>query len=146
MAVACVALGICVAVNAYEIFMRFFYSKSLSWIQDFTLLMMLWFIFPGMVKIANKGSDISVDLFVSKLPPNMQTVIKVIMDVMVALFSVFLFCSSINMFMLRIGQVKTVSQIPLNCYTLAITVSMFFMALVYIEKLVQLFRNRKDGE
>ena len=143
MAIACISLAACVLTNAYEIFMRFFFAKSLYWIQDFTLLTMLWFIFPGMVKIANKGNDISVDLFLSKLPGKAQRVVKMAVDILVTLFSLCLFYFSADMFRLRIGQVKTTSSIPLNLYTVAIMVSMLLMSLVYIEKLTE--QLKKEG-
>lgn len=146
MVIACVSLAVCVFTNAYEIFMRFVFAKSLYWIQDFTLLTMLWFIFPGMVKIARKGNDIAVELFISKLPQSIQRIIKMIIDVLVTLFSLFLFYFSVNMFILRIGQVKITSSIPLNFYTAAIMISMLLMSFVYIDKLIDQIKNRRKGD
>lgn len=145
MAVSCTALGLCVAANAYEIFMRYLFAKSLYWIQDFTLLCMLWFIFPGMVKVANKGNDIAVEVLVNALPKALQRILAVAVDLLVTVFSLMLFYFSLEMFRLRIGQVKVTSLIPLNCYTLAITISMFLMSLVYIEKMVRQFTERRNN-
>lgn len=142
MGIACISLAACVFTNAYEIFMRFCFAKSLYWIQDFTLLTMLWFIFPGMVKIANKGNDIAVDLFVNMLPQGAQRAVKMVIDVLVTAFSLCLFYFSIDMFLLRIGQVKITSSIPLNCYTVAIMISMLLMSLVYIQKLIDQIKKR----
>lgn len=136
MAVSCISLGLCVLTNAYEIFMRYFFAKSLYWIQDFTLLTMLWFIFPGMVKVANKGNDIAVEFFVNMLPKSIQDILEVLVDLLVTLFSLFLFFYSLELFHIRIGQVRITSQIPLNLYTLAITISMLLMGLIYVEKIV----------
>lgn len=69
----------------------------------------------------------------------------VAVDLLVTVFSLMLFYFSLEMFRLRIGQVKVTSLIPLNCYTLAITISMFLMSLVYIEKMVRQFSGRRNA-
>lgn len=144
MTISCISLGLCVAVNAYEIFMRYFFSKSLYWIQDVTLLCMLWFIFPGMVKVASKGNDIAVEILVNALPAKVRRVLAIIVDLLVTAFSLLLFYFSIEMFQMRLGQVKVTSRIPLNCYTFAITISMVLISLVYIEKMIRQFRRKEE--
>ena len=126
--------------------MRYCFAQSLYWIQDFTLLCMLWFIFPGMVKVANKGNDIAVEVLTKSLPLNAQRTLSLIVNLLVTVFSLLLFFFSIEMFALRVGDVKITSQIPLNLYTFAITISMFLMSLVYIEKIVQQFLNMRRGK
>ena len=45
--VSVISLSIAIVLNAVEIFRRFLYDGSFYWIQDVTLLCMMWFIFPG---------------------------------------------------------------------------------------------------
>ena len=76
------------------------------------------------------------------LPQGAQRAVKMVIDVLVTAFSLCLFYFSIDMFLLRIGQVKITSSIPLNCYTVAIMISMLLMSLVYIQKLIDQIKKR----
>ena len=71
--VSVISLSIAIVLNAVEIFRRFLYDGSFYWIQDVTLLCMMWFIFPGMIIISYKGNDVFVDIFLHKFPKKMQT-------------------------------------------------------------------------
>lgn len=145
MAIAVIALILAVAVNAYEIVGRMVFAKSLLWIQDFTLLCMMWFIFPGMVKISHKGTDVVVDYFFGKFPPKAKNIIVVFNDIVVAVTCAILFVFSVNLAILRQGKAMSASEIPLIYYTLAMNVSFFLMAVMYFEKFIKRITTHKEG-
>lgn len=145
MAIAVVALILAVAVNAYEIVGRMVFAKSLLWIQDFTLLCMMWFIFPGMVKISHKGIDVVVDYFYGKFPAKMKNVIEIFNDIIVAVTCAILFVFSVNLAVLRQGKAMSASEIPLIYYTLAMNISFFLMSIMYLEKFIKRIAARKKG-
>ena len=136
MAIAVIALILAVAVNAYEIVGRMVFAKSLLWIQDFTLLCMMWFIF---------GTDVVVDYFFGKFPPKAKNIIVVFNDIVVAVTCAILFAFSVNLAILRQGKAMSASEIPLIYYTLAMNVSFFLMSVMYFEKFIKRITAYKEG-
>lgn len=143
MVIAVAALLLAIVLNAVEIFRRYFFSKSIYWIQDVTLLCMMWFIFPGMVKISYQGSDVFVDLFLQRFPKKIQRLIGVINNILVTIICAVLFYYSFNLLIMRLGNRMLTSEIPYFWYTLAMVVVFFLMTLVYLEKVVNALRRKK---
>ena len=69
--VSVISLSVAILLNAVEIFRRFAFDGSFYWVQDATLLCMMWFIFPGVVAISYKGAVLFVDIFLKQFPVGM---------------------------------------------------------------------------
>ena len=144
--VSVISLSIAIVLNAVEIFRRFLYDGSFYWIQDVTLLCMMWFIFPGMVIISYKGNDVFVDIFLHKFPKKMQTTVNIINDMLVMAICAILFRYSINLMLLRMGKSMLASEIPYFWYTLAMVIVFFLLTLVYLGKVIIAFACKKGKE
>ena len=143
--IAAIALTITIAVNAVEIFRRFAFDASFYWIQDVTLLGMMWFIFPGMVMISYKGIDVYIDIFINKFPAKIRSVVQIINDIMVMAICLVLFYYSCQLFLLRLGKSMLTSEIPYFWYTLAMVIVFLQLALVYFGKILKGIRRKTSA-
>ena len=143
--IAAISLVATIAVNAVEIFRRFAFNASFYWIQDVTLLGMMWFIFPGMVMISYKGTDVFVDIFITKFPPRIQKVVQILNDIMVMVICSILFYYSYKLLILRIGKSMLTSEIPYFWYTLAMVIVFLQLTLVYFGKILKSVCSKKCG-
>ena len=141
--IAILSLCATIIVNALEIFQRFLLGKSMYWIQDVTLLFMMWFIFPGMVRVSYKGADVFVDFFVGKMPEHVRYILGGINELLSFLICSVLFYYSVNLAVLRKGKAMMTSEIPYFYYTLAMIVCFALIAIVYLNKFIN--RCRKKG-
>lgn len=73
--IAVVALVAAIVLNAYEILQRNLWGNSFIWIQEISVLLMLWFAMLGLPKVANDNADICLDLFINKLPPSARKIV-----------------------------------------------------------------------
>lgn len=146
--IAAISLIATITVNAVEIFRRFAFDASFYWIQDVTLLGMMWFIFPGMVMISYKGTDVFVDIFINRFPPKVRNVVQILNDIMVMVICFVLFYYSCKLLILRMGKSMLTSEIPYFWYTLAMVIVFLQLALVYFGKILKSGRreNSAGGE
>ena len=142
--VAIASLCATIIVNALEIFQRFFLGKSMYWIQDVTLLFMMWFIFPGMVRVSYKGTDVFVDFFIGKMPEKTRRVLECVNDLLSFLICFILCWFSVNLAVLRKGKAMMTSEIPYFYYTLAMIVCFGLIAAVYFNKFIGRFRKKEE--
>lgn len=143
--IAAIALTITIAVNAVEIFRRFAFDASFYWIQDVTLLGMMWFIFPGMVMISYKGIDVYIDIFINKFPAKIRSVVQILNDIMVMAICLVLFYYSCQLLLLRLGKSMLTSEIPYFWYTLAMVIVFLQLALVYFGKILKGVRGKSSA-
>lgn len=143
--IAAISLVATIAVNAVEIFRRFAFDASFYWIQDVTLLGMMWFIFPGMVMISYKGTDVFVDIFITKFPPRVQKVVQILNNIMVMVICSILFYYSYKLLILRLGKSMLTSEIPYFWYTLAMVIVFLQLTLVYFGKILKSVCSKKCG-
>lgn len=142
--VSMLSLFLLVALNAYEITMRFILSKSNYWIQDVSLLLMMWFLFTGVVVIVHDRQDIFVDILISALSPGWKRVCSIIVTVLCIVFNIALGYFSYSLLLTRIGRTTVTAQIPTAWYTLAILVSCVIMTLIFIRDLYDLITGKES--
>ncbi|MDY3282360.1 TRAP transporter small permease [Dysosmobacter sp.] len=143
--IAAISLILTITVNAVEIFRRFAFNASFYWIQDVTLLGMMWFIFPGMVMISYKGTDVYVDIFISRFPPKIREIVQIVNDVMVMAICSVLFYYSCQLLILRLGKSMLTSEIPYFWYTLAMVIVFLQLALVYFGKILKSVQKKRSA-
>lgn len=142
--IATAALSLTIILNFIEITRRYLLGKSFFWIQDVTLLCMMWFIFPGIVKISHADSDIVVDYFIGKVSPKYRDWIKAATECLVASFCGILCFYSVKLTILRLGKAMSTSEIPLFYYTLAMNICCLLLTVIYLEKVARRFRGKLD--
>jgi TRAP-type C4-dicarboxylate transport system permease small subunit len=131
-----------VALNAYEIFSRFLFSKSNFWIQDVTTLLMVWFVFPGMVKVIWEKRDILIDLLYNYVPLKVQKVLYTIVYVIVIAFTAAMSWATFRYLLLIYKSKSITAHIPMYLFTSVILLGFILFMAIYIYDLVMLYLNK----
>jgi TRAP-type C4-dicarboxylate transport system permease small subunit len=71
-----------VIVGGMQVFNRFVLNQSLSWSEEFMVYAHIWIVFLAIPVAYNRGSHIGMNLFVKGLPPKIQTVMALAVDLM----------------------------------------------------------------
>lgn len=146
MYVSILALVILVSLNLYEVTFRYLISRSNYWIQDVTLLLLMWVLFMGMVKIVYDKQDVFVDLLVNVLPPVLQRTTGFVVNLISLFFISGLFYFGILFMQQRAGRGTMTARIPNNLYTLAMEIACVLMDLIYIRNLIEIARGKTCEE
>ena len=136
------ALFLLVALNAYEIAGRYLLSRSNYWIQDVSLLLMMWFLFTGVVVIVHDHQDIWVDMLVNILPPVGKKICSIFVTLISFVFSVMLAYCSYSLMLTRWGRASITAQIPTTWFTMAILFSSLALALIFIRNLYDIITDK----
>ncbi len=142
MALSIAALGLIVLINLYEILMRTVFNKSLLWIQDVSVLFMVWMIFCGFTAIVYRKKDITIDLLVNLLPGGVNKILRLFTHVlMLAFLAVFTWVG--YFYLVRQTGVGTLTaEIPRVLYIFPVILNSFSVMLVYLLEIVYLLVPR----
>lgn len=144
--VAALSLIFCISLNFYEIVNRYFFGKSLYWIQDVTLLLMMWFIFPGITRVTYDKQDILIDILTVHLPPRVRYALEAFINALVSAFSFLMVYESYRYILLNWNKNMSISNIPTRYYIVTILFSFFLVALLYAFKTTESARKiRKEN-
>lgn len=142
--IAMAAILLVVGLNGYEIFGRLVFEKSNYWIQDVTMLLMVWFVFPGMVKVVWEKKDILVDIIPNALPKAPRRILSIFVHVMIILFSgAMTYASGKYLYLTRSSKTIT-AHIPSPLITCVMVFAFFMFMLIYLHNLIQLLKNKDD--
>lgn len=139
------SLIVVILVNFYEIINRYFFSKSLFWIQDFTQLCMMWFIFLGVTKMTYENQDILIDIFVSKMPRTIRRIIKTIVNVIIALFSALMSYEAYRFMLSNWTKDMMTSGIPTRYYIVTMIICFTVLCLMYFNKAYRELKKFNKG-
>jgi TRAP-type C4-dicarboxylate transport system permease small subunit len=134
-----------VALNGYEIFSRFIFQRSNYWIQDVTTLLMVWFVFPGMVKVIWEKRDILIDLLYGLVPAGVQKVLQTAVYLVVIIFTAAMSWATYRYLLLIRSSVSITAHIPMYLFTGVILLGFILFTAMYIYDLVMLFTGRESA-
>jgi len=147
MGIAMVALVSVITVNAFEIGLRFFLGRSLFWIQDVSLLLMLWMIFPGVAKIVYDKKDIVITMLIDRLPPRPKAAFEILGDLLIIGFALTLTIFSYKLLLRQSNSTTATVRIPLLFYTSAVVLNSATILAIYVNEIVlKLLRGRRNRE
>jgi TRAP-type C4-dicarboxylate transport system permease small subunit len=136
-ALSMLSLVALITVNAFEIVMRLVLKRSNLWIQDLTTLLMVWFVFPGILKVVWEKKDIWVDLFVNALPFRAKKIVSILSSLIILLFSTAMCFSTFNYLRLVSGAKSVTAEIPLFLYTGMLFIGFIILFLMYVYFLIE---------
>ena len=87
--VGCAGLTLTLAVVTVNVFMRYFASISMPWVEEIATLGFAYTIFMGAASVYKRHSHIGIDVIVNLLPRRIEKSLNFLMNVFVLLFSVF---------------------------------------------------------
>lgn len=146
--ISMLALFVLLGLNTFEIAIRMGFNKSLIWVQDISVLLMVWMVFCGFTKITYDKKDVLVNYFIDKLKPNIRNFIVVSGNLLIFIFLIVYTYYAISLAIGQMGQGTITADVPLVLYTSAVVVNGLSLILIYfinfIDKL-SVFKNSKKG-
>lgn len=135
--------GICILAVAlsvsYEVVLRFLFNSPTEWVNEISVYLVLISAFLGFAPALAAGKHINVDLLTSKLPPQVNRLLKAACSVIGLVFSlVFLVTSTemtLNSYELGLLSTSTL-RVPLYLPQLAMPVGFFILSLQFIANLL----------
>ena len=75
---ASTAMAIIVIIVFANVFMRYVLNTGLTWSDEVSIDLFIWFIFLGGILAGLDGMHLKVDVFIDRMPHKMQGVCKVL--------------------------------------------------------------------
>nr|WP_142411103.1 TRAP transporter small permease subunit [Clostridium sp. Marseille-P7770] len=135
--IAVVALVAAIVLNAYEILQRNLWGNSFIWIQEISVLLMLWFAMLGLPKVANDNADICLDLFINKLPPSARKIVDLLVAAMLVFMNYILLVNLYKLYLSQGNNVTIVARYPLKFRSYALFLGIGTTEIKYIANTVK---------
>ena len=139
--------GICVTamvlIITYQVFMRFVFSKTPRWSEEFTIsILMLYAGFLGAAVAYRERMHIGIKIILMKMKPKLRGVFYFAIDIMVGLFAVSMVGWGGSLAWGFRGQILPATGISVGLTYLPIPLSGVVFLLFVIEKLANDFTKR----
>jgi len=140
--ISMIAITALVAINGYEIFCRFFLKISNYWIQDYSSLLMVWFVFPGMVVVVWEKKDILIDLLPKALSIQKQRILNMVVHGIVIIFSAGMVVSTLS-YLRKTFAIKSITaRIPMPFFSFGTLIGFMIFLGIYIIDLWEIIKNK----
>ena len=135
-----------VAVVFYQVIMRQIFENPPMWGEQISVLLMIWFVFLGIVLGLEENLHIGITMLVSKLPKKAIYFVEIFVNLLIMVLSVLLirFGSTHFAFLFSTGAVMPVTGLPNAIYYLPVPLTGVLMVLVLLGKIAEQIINRKE--
>ena len=144
--ISVLALGAMVALNTFEIIRRYFWGLSIVWVQEATVLFLVWFTFMGFSMITYAKKDIYIDFIVEMFPRKVRPVVKLLIILANIVFIVLFIDCSYRLFLVQGGQTSIVARYPMRFRSAAPLINAVTLLLIYIEVLKNFFSKQPEKQ
>ncbi|MBC2850916.1 TRAP transporter small permease [Cetobacterium sp. 8H] len=131
-----------VVLAALQILSRFVIKKPISWSEELLTYSFIWVSFLGAAFALAKNKHFEVDLFTSKLSPNIRGIIFIFIKILMIIFTILMMKDGYEF--ASINRFQTMSVMPFTMFwpCMVVPLSGFFM---FIHLLTDLHSNIKQG-
>lgn len=141
------AVMICamVLIIFWQVFGRFVLNKTPRWSEELTLVLMLYSGFLGATIVYREKLHIGIKFFLEKMKPKIRNVIHFITDILIGLFSLFMFLWGCGFAWMMRNQTLPATKIPVGFSYLPIPLAGFILILFVLEKIGGDIQERRTG-
>jgi TRAP-type C4-dicarboxylate transport system permease small subunit len=130
------------SVMLLQIFMRRIVNRPFVWAEDLVVLLFVWITYLGAAVLFDKGTLITVDLFVMLLPKKLRVAASFLVDILIAGFAVYV-CVLASQFLgrqVRLGhKLGGALGLPSWSMTAALVLSIAAMSLSSLHRILNRF-------
>lgn len=132
-----------VILAALQILSRFVIKKPISWSEELLTYSFIWLSFLGASYALAKNKHFEVDLFTSKLSPNLRKLIFIGVKILMVSFTILMMKEGYRF--ASVNKFQTMSVMPFTMFwpCIVVPLSGFFM---FIHLLTNLYLGVKGGE
>jgi len=135
-----------ISVVFYQVIMRQIFENPPMWGEQISVLLMIWFVFLGIVLGLEENLHIGITMFVDKLPKKAIFVVEIFVNLFILIAAVvFLYYGSAHVgTLMRTGAVQPITSIPNAVFYAPVPLSGALMILVVLGKLAGQIIKRKE--
>ena len=134
-------LGSITLLIFFEVFTRFLFSYTPSGTEEIETLFFGWFVLLGAVTATKKYTHVKIEVFVSRLKPERQQFLILVVDVLVIFFLVFLAIYGISYMKFEMLSVSSILEIPEGYFVLPIPLCAILMIIYRLISFKKNFMN-----
>jgi TRAP-type C4-dicarboxylate transport system permease small subunit len=133
-----VLMCIMVAIMTLQVFMRYVMNNSLSWPEEMTRYLFIWFVFLGISYAIKYDRHLRVDILLNYLPERFKKKLLFIDDVLFLVFAVYLIKPSLRVIqkLIETYQVSPALRMPMYIVYLGLLVGILLTLLRLIQKFI----------
>lgn len=131
--ISVLSLAAMVILNTVEIVRRYVWGLSIVWVQEVTVLFLVWFTFMGFSMITYMKKDIYIDFIVDRFPNKARRIVKLLVILANILFIVLFLDCSLRLFLIQGGQTSIVARYPMQYRSVAPLINAVTLLLIYLE-------------
>lgn len=135
MKIAILCLIILLVINGFEIIIRYALDKSMIWIQEVSVLLMVWLIFTGTAKTVYEKKDIVIKIFVDKISGKKRIIIDILTQIFVLVFLIYYSYFGYKLIITQWSTRTLVAEIRQIYYTIPVIIMAISCSLIYINEI-----------
>lgn len=122
-----------------NVVLRYVFNSGITWAEELSRFLLIFVTLMGSVYALAKNEHLQVDIFIKKLPPKAQMVLKFIANVTVFVSMLLLLQGSWKLVIIGAGTLAPATHIPMSyIYGIALVAS-FCMAGISLNNIIRLF-------
>ena len=133
-----------VVIVVAQVFFRFVLKNPLGWSEQICRLLFLWAIMLGIPVVFYEKCDLVFDILFEKFPPKMQKIMSCVFALISIGFCVFYFAAGMSLCIKTGARMTAGVKMPLNVLYGAQPVCAALLLLVFIERLIKVFKTTPD--
>jgi TRAP-type C4-dicarboxylate transport system permease small subunit len=130
-----------IVVGFLQVFFRYVLNYSLSWTEEVGRYSFVWLTFVGASLCVQKETHIGLDVLIRRFSDATKSTIRIIIDISITLFLVFLTYQGFIITLKTYRQVSAALHVPMSVFYLAIPVGGILML---INTLRVLLRHKRE--
>lgn len=137
-----------VGVVFYQVVMRQVFENPPMWGEQISVLLMVWFVYFGIVLGLEENLHIGITMFVAKLPKKAIFVVEVFVNILIAVLAALLirFGYAHVLLLFQTGAVQPVTGLPNGIFYMPVPIAGVLMGLVIVGKIAGQFIKREEHE
>lgn len=131
-----------------QVVLRYFFNAGFAWVPEIVIFGFISMTLAGASTGVRSGVHVGVDVIVKLFPKTVQTLCFLLTGVCGAVLYFFMAYLTYKFVMTfrDMGQVSTITEIPIWIMIVYMPVSFFFMGIHYLEMLKEIYVKHKMGE
>ena len=137
------AMTILVAIS---VFLRYVLNIGFVWAEELVIFIFVYLTFCGAAVALNKKAHIKIDVFVEYLPVKMQKVVAIIVNFGIAVFSLIILITGLQLIK-QVGYVTSAGfRIPIGYAYLAVPLSAGAMLVIVFKRIIDIWRLERKRD
>ena len=140
--------GFIFLLSFVQVVLRYFFNSGYAWVPEIVIFGFISMTLAAASTGVKSGVHIGVDVIVKLFPPTAQVLCRVLTAMVGAALYFFMSYLTYEFVMTfrDMGQVSTITEIPIWIMIVYMPVSFFFMGIHYLELLREFYVKYKKGE